>query len=183
EKSGFLLSSSDVTIYDGIYIVINENTETPKILELTNIQANTTNFLIHGCDVTTRINTMTYHDSRLLVIYIFICNYTYPRNNIILEDLSIKTDNSSLEGEVKFFYDREELKYFTNKVQVDATFTKSDLALNELNTFYNEFGVNQRAKLSAKFSGTLNNLQVSNLQLFTSTRSKIVGDINFKNLF
>src|SRR5690606_24830554 len=153
------------------------------ILEFTNIQANTTNLLIHGSDVSTRINTLAFHDSRGLEVKNLISNFTYTPNNILLEDLSIKTANSSLEGEVKFFYDREELKYFTNKVQVDATFTKSDLALNELNTFYNEFGVNQRAKLSVKFSGTINNFQVSNLQMFTSTRSKIVGDINFKNLF
>lgn len=183
ESSGFLLSSSDVTIYDGIFRLINENNETPKILEFTNIQANTTNLLIHGSDVSTRINTLAFHDSRGLEVKNLISNFTYTPSNILLEDLSIKTANSSLEGEVKFFYDREELKYFTDKVQVDATFTKSDVALNELNTFYNEFGVNQRAKLSAKLSGTLNNLQVSNLELFTSTRSKIVGDINFKNLF
>jgi hypothetical protein len=183
QKSNFLLSSSDVTIYNGIFRLINENNETPKILEFSNIQANTTNLLINGSDVSTRINTLAFNDSRGLEVKNLVSNFTYTPSNILLEKLSIKTANSSLEGEVKFFYDRVELQDFTNKVQVDATFTKSDVALNELNTFYNEFGVNQRAKLSAKLSGTLNDLHVDNLELFTSTRSKIVGDIHFKNLF
>ncbi|GGG48753.1 DUF490 domain-containing protein [Bizionia arctica] len=182
-KSNFLLSSSDVTINNGVFRLINQNNETPKILEFSNIQANTTNLLINGSDVSTRINTLAFNDSRGLEVKNLVSNFTYTPSNILLENLSIKTANSSLEGDVKFFYDRVELQDFTNKVQVDATFTKSDIALNELNTFYNEFGVNQRAQLSAKFSGTLNDLQIDNLELFTSTRSKIVGDLHFKNLF
>ncbi|MCX7548034.1 translocation/assembly module TamB [Xanthomarina sp. F1114] len=183
DKSNFLLSSSDVSIYDGVFRLINQNNETPTILEFTNIQANTTNLLINGSDVSTRINTLAFNDSRGLEVKNLVSNFTYTPSNILLENLSIKSANSSLEGEVKFYFDREELKNFTDKVKIDATFTKSDIALNELNTFYNEFGVNQRAKLSAKFSGTLNDLMVDNLEVFTSTRSKIIGNIHFKNLF
>ena len=183
KKSGFLLSSSDVTINGGIFRLIDENKETPKILEFTNIFTNTTNFLINGSDVSTRINTLSFLDSRGLEVKNLISNFSYTPSNILLENLSIKTLNSSLEGEVKFFFNREELQDFTNKVRVDATFTGSDIALNELNTFYNEFGVNQRAKLSAKLDGTLNDLVVTDLKLFTSSRSEIYGDINFKNLF
>ncbi|MEO8932938.1 MAG: translocation/assembly module TamB domain-containing protein [Xanthomarina sp.] len=183
QKSEFLLSSSDVSIYDGVFRLIDENKETPKILEFSNIQANTTNLLIHGSDVSTRINTLAFTDSRGLQVNNFVTNFTYTPNNILLERLSVKTANSSLEGEVKFFFEREDLKDFTDKVLIDATFTKSDVALNELNTFYNEFGINQRAKLSAQLSGTLNDLKIKKLEVFTSTRSKIIGDINFKNLF
>ncbi|PWK19998.1 uncharacterized protein DUF490 [Xanthomarina spongicola] len=183
KESDFLLSSSDVTINGGTFRLIDQNKETPKILEFTNIYTNTTNLLINGSDVSTRINTLAFLDSRGLEVKNLISNFTYTPSNILLENLSIKTLNSSLKGEVKFLYKREELQDFTNKVQVDATFDESDIALNELNTFYNEFGVNQRAKLSAKIDGTLNDLQVTNLNLFTSSRSEIYGNINFKNLF
>lgn len=183
EKSEFLLSSSDVTINGGTFRLINQNKETPKILEFTNIFTNTTNLLINGSDVSTRINTLSFLDSRGLEVKNLISNFTYTPSHILLESLSVKTLNSSLEGEVKFFFNREELQDFTNKVRVDATFTESDIALNELNTFYNEFGVNQKAKLSAKLDGTLNDLVVTDLKLFTSSRSEIYGDLNFKNLF
>src|SRR5690606_22214904 len=36
---------------------------------------------------------------------------------------------------------------------------------------------------SVKLSGTLNDLLLNDLELFTSTSSKIVGNINFRNLF
>ncbi len=49
--------------------------------------------------------------------------------------------------------------------------------------FYNEFGSNEIAQLNVNLSGTLNNLQVDELNVSTSRNTKIKGDINFKNLF
>jgi len=75
------------------------------------------------------------------------------------------------------------LQDFTNKVEVVASFKDSDVMLNELNTFYNEFGVEDHAKFSVSLSGTLNDLTMMNLRLNTSSQTKVYGDINFKNLF
>ncbi|MDB9961242.1 translocation/assembly module TamB, partial [Oceanihabitans sp.] len=46
-----------------------------------------------------------------------------------------------------------------------------------------EFGIGQRADFSAKLTGTLNDLNVEDLNLNTSSRTRINGNINFKNLF
>ncbi len=54
--SEFLFSSSDVSIENGIFRLINENLETPKIFEFSELNANTTNFLINGPEVSSRIN-------------------------------------------------------------------------------------------------------------------------------
>ncbi len=51
EPSGFLFSSSDVSIEDGIFKLTDENLETPEVFEFSNLQANTTNFLIDGKNV------------------------------------------------------------------------------------------------------------------------------------
>ncbi|WP_338733993.1 translocation/assembly module TamB domain-containing protein [Mangrovimonas cancribranchiae] len=183
KKSNFLLSSSDVTIENGTFRLIDENNENPTILEFKNINTNTTDLLIKGSDVSTRINALSFTDSRGLKMKKLVSNFIYTPSHIYLEDLEIETKESSLEGEVKFLYKREDLKDFTDKVNVKATFNNTDIALNELNTFYDEFGVNQRAKFSANISGTLNDLFVKNLKLNTSTKSAIYGDIKFKNLF
>ena len=41
---------------------------------------------------------------------------------------------------MRFDYDREDFKDFEDKVKVTADFIDSEVALNDLNTFYNEFG-------------------------------------------
>ncbi|AUC81555.1 N-acetyl-gamma-glutamyl-phosphate reductase [Lacinutrix sp. Bg11-31] len=182
EKSTFLLSSSDVSIYNGIFRLIDENKETPKMLEFSKLDINATNLLINGSDVSTRINTLSFLDSRGLVIQNMSTNFKYTLENMVFNDLSIKTKNSTLKGNLTFNYDREDFKDFENKVKVEAHFSDANIALDELNVFYDEFGVNQRARFNTEISGTLNDLKLSNLRLNTSTSTKIYGDIIFKNL-
>ncbi|MFD2550974.1 translocation/assembly module TamB domain-containing protein [Bizionia sediminis] len=181
--SSFLLSSSDVTVSDGLFKMINYNNETPKILEFQKVFTNATNFLINGPNVSMRINTLAFEDSRGLKMKNLVTNFSYTKQAINLENLSLQTENSFLKGQVAFTYNREDLQFFTDKVQVAANFSEADIALNELNTFYNEFGADQHATFSTNVSGTLNKLQLNNLKLHTSTNSEIYGDIYFENLF
>ncbi len=179
----FLLSSSDVSIYDGFFQLSDENKENPSILELNKLNINATNFLIHGSDVGARINTLSFVDRRGLVMKNMMTNFEYTLTGMTFSNLQINTTNSVLKGNVKFSYIREDLQYFTDKVLVDASFNDSNVLLDELNTFYDEFGRNQHAKFSVDLSGTLNDLKAKNLKLNTSTKTKVYGDLDFKNLF
>ncbi|MEO8773441.1 MAG: translocation/assembly module TamB domain-containing protein [Gelidibacter sp.] len=183
DKSKFLLSSSDVSIYGSTFRMINDNKENPKILEFQNLSLNATNLLINGSDVSTRINTLAFRDSRGLTVKNMITDFEYTLDHMTFANLSIKTPKSFLNGDLTFKYNREDLKDFTNKVAVVASFKDSDVMLNELNTFYNEFGVQDHATFSVSLNGTLNDLNMMNLRLNTSSQTKIYGDINFKNLF
>ncbi|WP_241489671.1 translocation/assembly module TamB domain-containing protein [Lacinutrix algicola] len=182
EKSTFLLSSSDVSIYNGTFRLIDENKEIPKVLEFNKLDINATNLLIEGSDVSTRINTLSFLDSRGLIIQNMSTNFKYTLEDMTFNALNIRTKNSTLKGDLTFLYDREDFKDFENKVKLEAYFSDADIALDELNVFYNEFGVNQRARFNTEISGTLNDLKLKNLKLNTSTSTKIYGDINFKNL-
>lgn len=183
DRSTFLLSSSDVSIYNSTFRLIDENKSTHNILEFKDLNINATNFLIDGPDVSARINTLAFKDSRGLAVKNMITNFEYTLDHISLKNLSIETPNSSLKGEVRFDYKREDLQFFEDKVLVTANFSESDILLEELNTFYNEFGLEQHAKMSVDLTGTLNDLKASNLKLTTSSQTKIYGDLNFKNLF
>ncbi len=183
EKSTFLLSSSDVSIYDGTFRLIDQNRETQKVLEFYDLNINATNFVIAGSNVDARINTLNFKDSRGAYVKNMVTNFEYTLDHMSFNDLSIKTENSNLDGNVRFDYNREDFGDFENKVKVTANFIDSEVFLNDLNTFYNEFGNNQKAKLDVELSGTLNDLTANNLKLNASGRSKIYGDITFKNLF
>src|SRR5690606_25293407 len=152
--------------------MINDNKETPKVLEFNNLNLNATNFLINGSDVSARINTLTFRDSRGLTIKNMVTEFEYTLDHMTFANLSIKTPKSFLNGDLTFKYNREELQDFTNKVEVVASFKDSDVMLNELNTFYNEFGVEDHAKFSVSLSGTLNDLTMMNLRLNTSSQTK-----------
>ena len=102
---------------------------------------------------------------------------------MVFENLDLTTPRSHLIGYLNFNYNREDLQFFEDKVQVDAVFKESTVALDELNVLYDEFGKNQVVQLNTRLSGTLNNLDATNLYVSTSKNTVIDGQINFKNLF
>jgi hypothetical protein len=182
DKSTFLLSSSDVSMYDGTFRLIDENRKTQKVLEFYDLNINSTNFVIAGSDVNARINTLNFKDSRGAYVKNLVTDFKYTLTHMTFDNLSIKTEKSNLFGNLRFDYNREDFKDFEDKVRVTANFKDSEVYLDDLNTFYNEFGTNQKAKIDVKLTGTLNDLIAENLKLNASGRSKIYGDINFKNL-
>ncbi|MDT0559178.1 translocation/assembly module TamB domain-containing protein [Ichthyenterobacterium sp. W332] len=183
EPSGFLLSTSDISIYDSEFRLSDENKEKMEILEFTDLNINATNFLINGPDVSARINRLSFLDRRGLRVKNMITDFTYSRSQMNFQNLNVKTEKSNLNGSISFDYKREDLKDFTDKVNVTANFSDSSVQLDDLNVFYNEFGANQNAKLSVHLSGTLNNLKADKLQLNSGNQTKIYGDILFINLF
>ncbi|WP_231565542.1 translocation/assembly module TamB domain-containing protein [Psychroserpens sp. Hel_I_66] len=183
DDNSFLMSSSDVSIYDGKFRLIDENRETEKVLEFYDLNINATNFVIADSDVNLRVNTLNFKDSRGAYVKNMVTDFEYTLDHMSFNNLSIKTEKSNLLGNVRFDYNREDFKDFEDKVKVTANFKDSEVFLNDLNTFYNEFGINQKAKLDVNLTGTLNDLTAQNLRLNASGRSKIYGDITFKNLF
>ncbi|WP_296344996.1 translocation/assembly module TamB domain-containing protein [Winogradskyella sp.] len=181
--STFLLSSSDVSLYNSTFRLIDENKETPQILEFTELNANTTDFVINGPEVRTRINKFGFLDARGVRVDNLMANFEYTLTQMVFDQLNIKTKASILDGNLRFDYEREDFKTFTDSVKVYANFKDSYIQLSELNTFYNEFGTNQKASLNVELSGTLNNLKANNLNVSTTRNTKIIGNITFKNLF
>ena len=183
EKSDFLFSSSDLSIENGTFKLIDENRETPNVFNFEGINANTTNFLINGPDVSCRINKFSFTDSRGVEVKNLMTNFEYTLDHMNFGDLNIKTERSELKGNLRFNYNREDFKDFVDKVNLEASFKDSEISLTELNVFFDEFGVDQRTSFNAELSGTLNNLKAENLDLSTTRDTRILGDITFKNLF
>ncbi|NQX85359.1 MAG: translocation/assembly module TamB [Flavobacteriaceae bacterium] len=181
-SGNFLLSSSDVTIYDSNFKLIDENLETPLVLDFTDLRINATDFLILGSNVSMRINRLGLHDHRGLNVTNLTSNFSYTREQMVFDDLQIETKKSHLYGKLQFDYERKDFANFTDKVKVLATFKDSEVALDELNGFYDAFG-NETATFSSVFYGTLNDLHASKLTLNTSGQSLVDGHINFKNIF
>jgi len=145
----FLLSSSDISIINSRFKLSDENKETVDVLKFYDLNINATDFLILGPKVSARINQLTFNDSRGVSVQNMTTNFSYSRTSMVFDNLRIETPNSELNGDLKFKYNREDLQYFEDRVALIANFDNSKIALNELNTFYNEFGINEVARIKA----------------------------------
>ena len=179
----FLLSSSEIRIHDSKFLLTDENLNTPKVLDFYNLNLCASDFLISGTDIKTAIKNLSFKDTRGAQIQVLQTDFSYSLTQMMFEGLEIKTEHSTLFGQVQFDYDRKDFKDFLEKVNISGFFKNSTIDLEELNVFYNEFGTNQKADLNTVFSGTLNDLLLENFDIITIDNTSVVGKIQFKNLF
>ncbi|MFV8393290.1 translocation/assembly module TamB domain-containing protein [Flavobacterium sp. LB2P6] len=179
----FLLKANKLKIYDGHFILTDDNRDNPKDLDFTKLNASVTDFKIYGPEVTTMINKMSFLDFRGLYVKNLSSKFSYSKKNIKLENLDLLTKESTLKGTVLLKYKIEDFSNFTDKVQFDIKLDAASIASNDIRYFYKELGRNQHFYTKASIKGTLNDLKFKNLELVDDRKTQIKGDINFKNLF
>jgi len=183
KTSDFLLSSSTVTVHTSNFSYVDENLNTPLILDLHQLNLQALDFLILGKNITASITALNFEDSRGATLKNLQTNFSYSLTQMKFDELKIKSKNSLIVGTLQFDYNRADFEDFSNKVKVSGFFKNSNLDLEELNVFYNEFGSFQKAVLNTAFSGTLNNLFFDTFNLKTSRNTSVNGKLKFKNLF
>lgn len=185
KKSGkkFLLKANKLQIFDGRFVLTDENRAIPKELNFSKLNASVTDFLIFGPDVSTTINKMSFLDFRGLYVKNLQSKFTYSKKSIKLENLDLVTKESKIKGNVQLRYKIEDFSNFNDKVRFDIKLDEASIASNDIRYFYKEIGKDQQFDLKTRITGTLNDLQFRNLNLIDTRKTQIIGAINFKNLF
>ena len=178
----FYLSSSDVTIAESRFRLINENKEVAEILNFTDLDIALDNFTITGPEVVSGIREISFQSSKGIHVEKLATEFKYSREQMRFDSLAIITAQSHLNGNIVFDYAREDLADFINKVNITAEFVESTIALNEINRLYDQFGSDKTVLLSSKINGVLNDLNTVDMFL-NMENTGIRGDFNFKNLF
>jgi len=179
----FLMKVEHMNVTSSRFRMIDENLQTPKILDFTKLKGQVDFFKIKGPVVTADIKELSLLDHRGLLVENLTSNFTYSKKNIRLEKLNLKTKESTLIGDVILKYKPKDFSDFNNKVVFDVNMEKASVSSNELNFFYNEFGKNQRFYVATHLVGTLNNFTTHDLRLLDKNDSEIIGTVNFRNLF
>jgi translocation-and-assembly-module (TAM) inner membrane subunit TamB-like protein len=179
----FRLKTDDLFVTNSRFQLIDENLKNPKALYFTKLNGELEDFFIKGPNVTTIIKKLYLKDHRGLIVENLAADFTYTKKNIILKEMYLDTDESTLIGDVTLKYNPKDFTDFNNKVVFDVKMEKASVSSNELNFFYNEFGKNQRFFLKTHATGTLNNFILNDLKLVDRNQSEIIGKVNFKNLF
>ena len=179
----FLLKANTLQIFDGRFLLIDQNRGVPKDIDFTKLNASVSDFLIFGPDVSTRINKMSFLDFRGLYVKNLKSKFSYTKRNIKLENLDLVTKESFLSGKVILKYKIEDFSNFNDKVVFDIQLDAASIASNDIRYFYKALGKNQHFTLKSKITGMLNDLQFSKLNLIDERKTQLLGDVNFKNLF
>ena len=178
----FLLTAKNAYISQGNFSVIDENKKTPRFLDFKKLNAYISDFKLYGPEVNTTIHRFSFLDHRGLYVSNFAGKFSYTKKQIKVENLAITTKRSKLYGLAILNYKVEDFLHFTDKVQFNVAIDSASLASNDIRYFYDGLGKNQHFKIQTKLKGTLNDLNLRKLKLSDTNGSRIIGNINFKNL-
>lgn len=178
----FFFSSSGISVANSRFRLLDENRETPEILNFKDLNIEASDFEIVGPEVATSIDGMSFESRRGINVEQLTTKFKYTKQRMGFDSLLIRTKGSRLKGNLVFNYEREHFADFLNKVNLTADFEESTLAFDEINMLYDQFGKGKEVNFSTKVSGVLNDLKAEELFL-QSDNTGIRGDFNFKNLF
>ncbi|WP_240032180.1 translocation/assembly module TamB domain-containing protein [Psychroflexus aestuariivivens] len=164
-------------------IIEDENKTEQRTFDIDELDFNISDFKIIGTEVDLQVQRLSGILQEGLVIEDFTSKFNYTRSSMSFENLQIETPNSKLNGKIDLSYERKDLKDFTDKVNIKASFENAKISSSDLRRFYDGFGFGQDFVLSSDFSGTLNNLTLSNLDINGISKSKIEGGLTLNNMF
>ena len=179
--SPFWLFSNDIKAQNTTIKISNENLENPEIVVFRNVDLHANDFEIDGPNIMADIQALSFMMNFGITIEKLKGDFHYSETNITLADMEIETQESRIYGDVDMDFSEHGMSDFVNNVMISANFKNSEIATNDLNIFYNEFGPDQLIILDTEIKGTLNNFSAENLKLATS-ETEIQGHFVFQNI-
>ena len=181
-SSRFLLTTKNIKIENGRYRYINENLNTPNVIDYSNIVLDADHLLVDGPDVYLNITSLAFDDARGLKVSRLQTCFAIKPKEMNFQELVIETQDSKVEAEILFSFDVGGLSDFENKVNITADFSKATISTNDLIPFYREFGRDRRLKLkNTSLRGVLNDFKVVNTNISGLDRSIVKGNIRIQN--
>ncbi|MBV1922939.1 MAG: translocation/assembly module TamB [Flavobacteriaceae bacterium] len=177
----FHLATEEVTLTNTKIRYIDENEEKQELFNFTNVNLNAQNFNIEGPVIKANIQRLALDAKQGYSIKSLAADFAYTLDDIILKDLVLVTEESKVIGEVILHHGVNGFPDFNNKMPISAHFEHSNIATNDLNTFYNEFGKDMYLVVDGEFEGTLNDFTFKEADLSFQDIS-IKGDFKLKNL-
>jgi len=179
----FQLKINRVLAYDGEFIVENENISSSPTFSIQNLDFNLSNFKLYGPKLNLNLRRMSGILKQGIIVEDFSTVFEYTPSQMVFQNLYLETPYSQIKGQLQFNYEREDLKYFFDEVNLKATFNNSTLSSTDLRRFYDGFGYGHQISFNGNANGQLNNLNLESLRLKGLAQTNFSGSLKLMNSF
>lgn len=183
EPRPFELYIEDIMVTNGYFIFIDDNKETPEMVELDNLFLQAEELRVIEDRFSVDIHTLKAKEGRGLRISNLSTQFSYSPTQMDLEDFELTTPDSFLAGDLRLLYTTEDFSNFLDRVRFEAIFNESTVSTNDLQAFYEPFGDNIELDLTTRFTGTLNDFLLEDLRLSGMDRSSARGVVRVQGAF
>lgn len=187
KKEPFQLKSR-IYVTDSKVTIVNQNQEGEdgKWLNATNLNLVIPELRVNGSNVFAQINNMRFTTERWgkkHFVDTFSADFALTKYYLSLKDLTLNTDNSLLQGNLKFNLNKGTFSDFTNKVRWDLTLKQgSQISGYDISYFVTDWDNYKPINISGKMLGALNrftldNFLIRNPQVNIKTQKMNVSNI------
>lgn len=180
-SAGFILAASEVNVIDSEFSFTDFNARNPKIIAFDHLNILARDLLIDGNEVSVAIEKFSGLEDRGLRIKNLTTDFTYTTEELSLDNLLLRTENSLLDMDVSLDISKG-FSNFEDRVDIDATVDQAVVSSNDLQLFYRGFGEDELLEFTTDFTGTLNDFKLNDLRLRGISRSTLKGDLHVRNL-
>ncbi len=171
----FVLNIPETTLDNVNFSLYNYNVKKESLYDLHRINGQLENFNIHGPDLTVDIKNWKFTDKYHLQVERFSNRFLYTRDSIRIDRLLWKTAQSSIQGNIQFYYTRQQLRHFFDSVRVAGTL-EIQMHSKDLNLLADSlFGKDVRVRLKSDLSGVINRLNLNRFRLVAPGENKMNG--------
>ena len=169
----FILKSSNVYLNDLNYKRINQNNKIPISFSAQNGGGNLQDLLIDGPNFSSKIRGLYFIDNKDLEVTSLTTDFTYSKTAMHFKNTILKTRKSEIRASIDFTYKKEDLATFNDKVNINAIFDNSRVAIPDLKKYYSELEGDDVVRFSGNFLGKLNNFSLDKFRLTSQYGKKI----------
>ncbi|OBY66771.1 hypothetical protein LPB301_06110 [Polaribacter reichenbachii] len=178
----FILRATNVYVNNLNYKIVDANKVDSVAYSATNAGGNLQDLAVEGPNFSTNIRGLHFTDKYGLEVTNLTTDFSYTKTAMHFVSTTLQTKNTDIKADIDFKYKREDLIDFNNKVQINARFSKSDVAIQDIKKYYNELNGNDILSLKGgNLNGKLNNFEVKKLNLSSKKGLFINGDLFFVN--
>ena len=178
----FKLSSSEVEIDHMHFKFVDEDLDTPEVVNYRDLHLLAENFDLDDVTVSAQIKELRFDADRDYHLRGLEADFKYNPDEIILNGMVLSTEHSVIRGDVYLDTRNNAFEDFNNRVIFNIDFEPSEISTTDLQAFYAEFGAGEKIMLSGTMQGTLNDFRVTNFDLAGFNTSRVQGDVKFEQL-
>lgn len=186
-KPSFQLNSR-VEIIDSKVSIVNRNSEgdAGKWLTARKLNLKAPSLKVNGGDVAAMVNNLSFETERYgkkHFVDTFSTNLALTKKHLHLKDVTINTDHSLLQGDIKFKLNNGSWSDFTNKVRWEMELNRgSHISGYDISYFVTDWDNYKPVNVSGKMRGPLNNFYLNNFVLGNREVNIATGTAKFANL-
>ena len=178
----FKLSSSEVEIDHMHFKFVDEDLDTPEVINYRDLHLLAEDFDLDDVTVSAQIKELRFDADRDYHLRGLEADFKYSPDEIILNGMVLSTEHSVIRGDVYLDTRNNAFEDFNNRVIFNIDFEPSEISTTDLQAFYAEFGAGEKIMLSGIMQGTLNDFRVTNFDLAGFNTSRVQGDVKFEQL-